>query len=405
MNRRQFIGGANGVALAAHKRALAGLAGFLAGSPLLRAQPDPQALIEHKRALGIGEMRNVWDLGAVFQANVPKSVYDHIAHGDGTEWTLQRNRHAFEWIDLVPGQAIDAKAVNLATQIYDTKMDYPLMVSPVASMATVHPEGEVGCYEGATAAKVPMIVSVASSHPIEKIAEAANGTFWLQLYGRADIEENRAPLERAQAAGARAVVITVDQQAANHPRSMHNRNLGGTVRRTKAGATRPESSTAGPALYRVRSGRFWYNWPWVDDVRKLIKVPVLIKGIVTEEDARICVERGLGIVVSNHGGRSLDYGPSSLESLPEIVDAVRGRVPVLIDSGFRRGTDVLKALALGANAVCMGRVPCWGLGAFGAAGTQRALEIVAAELTQAAASMGRGSLAAIDRTMIRMHLP
>lgn len=405
MNRRQFIGGANSVALASRGQALAGLAGFLAGSPLLRAQLDPHALSEHKRALGLAEMRNVWDLGEVFRANVPKAVYDHIAHGDGTEWTLQRNRRAFEWVDLVPGQAIDRKTVNLATQVYDTKMDFPLMVAPFASMTTVHSDGEVGCYEGATAARVPMIVSVASSHPIEKIAEAANGTFWLQLYGRATMEENRAPLERAQAAGARAVVITVDQQAANHPRSMRNRNLGGTVGRAKSGNTRPESSASGPALYQVRTGRFWYNWPWVDEVRKFIKVPVLIKGVVTAEDAQICVDRGLGIVISNHGGRSLDYGPSSLESLPEIVDVVRGRVPVLIDSGFRRGADVLKALALGASAVCLGRVPCWGLGAFGAAGVQRALEIVEAELIEAAATAGRSSVAAIDRTMIRMKLP
>lgn len=399
------MGGMNGAALAARAHALAGLSGFLAGSPLLRAQPDPHALSEHKRALGLAEMRNAWDLAEVFRANVPKAVYDHIAHGDGTEWTLQRNRQAFEWVDLLPGKAIDGKTVNLATQVYDTRMDFPLMVAPFASMTTVHPDGEVGCYEGATAARVPMIVSVASSHPIERIAEAVKGTFWLQLYGRAVVEENRAPLERAQAAGAEAVVITVDQQAANHPRSLRNRNLGGSVRPARTGVARAEAAQSGPAQYRVRTGRFWYNWPWVDEVRKFIKVPVLIKGIVTAEDAQICVDRGLGIVISNHGGRSLDYGPSSLESLPEIVEVVRGRVPVLIDSGFRRGADVLKALAMGANAVCLGRVPCWGLGAFGAAGVQRALEIVEAELVQAAASAGRSSMSAIDRSMIRMNLP
>jgi 4-hydroxymandelate oxidase len=385
------------------RTALTGLAALLASPSLLRAQQDPYPLSEHRRALGLAEMRNAWDFARAFRANVPQIVYDQIAHGDGTEWTLERNRQAFEWVDLLPGAAVDPGSVNLATKVYDTELELPLMVAPVAAMTTIHSEGEVGMYEGATAAKVPMMVSVAASHPLERIAEAADGTWWLQLYGRAVLEENRAPLERAQAAGARAVVITVDQQAAFHPRSQRNRHLGGRARRPGGG--RPPAAESGPAAYRVRTGRYWYNWSWVDAVRKFIKVPVLIKGIATAEDARICVERGLGIVVSNHGGRSLDYGPSSLEALPEIVDAVRGRVPVLVDSGFRRGADVLKALALGANAVCLGRAPCWGLGAFGAAGAQRVLEIIRAELVEAAAKAGCRRLGDVSRKIVKVDLP
>jgi isopentenyl diphosphate isomerase/L-lactate dehydrogenase-like FMN-dependent dehydrogenase len=133
---------------------------------------------------------------------------------------------------------------------------------------------------------------------------------------------------------------------------------------------------------------------------------MLVKGILTAEDAVICVERGLdGIIVSNHGGRSLDYGPSTLEVLPEIVDAVRGRIPVLVDSGFRRGTDVLKALALGADAVCLGRATRWGLGAFGAPGVQRVLEMLQAELVAAMAAAGRASLAALDGTAVKASFP
>ncbi len=148
----------------------------------------------------------------------------------------------------------------------------------------------------------------------------------------------------------------------------------------------------------------WYSWEFIDQIRPLIKVPFLAKGILTPEDARLCIEHGLdGVYVSNHGGRSLDYDPSTLEVLPEIVDAVQGRVPVLVDSGFRSGSDVLKAIALGAKAVCVGRAARWGLGAFGAAGVQRVLEILQGELIIAMARTGRPALESIDRTLVRTH--
>jgi isopentenyl diphosphate isomerase/L-lactate dehydrogenase-like FMN-dependent dehydrogenase len=144
----------------------------------------------------------------------------------------------------------------------------------------------------------------------------------------------------------------------------------------------------------------------LDEIRRMVKVPLLAKGILTAEDARLCREHGLdGVHVSNHGGRSLDYSPSTLEVLPEIVDAVGSKVPILFDSGVRRGADALKALALGANAVCLGRVPRWGLGAYGAPGVQRVLEILQAELVQAMAYTGRSSMASIDRTLVRTDFP
>jgi isopentenyl diphosphate isomerase/L-lactate dehydrogenase-like FMN-dependent dehydrogenase len=152
----------------------------------------------------------------------------------------------------------------------------------------------------------------------------------------------------------------------------------------------------------LRFDRLWYNWPFVEKIRPYIKVPFLAKGILTAADAKMCVESGMdGIIVSNHGGRSMDYGPSTLEMLPEIVAAVQGRIPVLIDSGFRRGTDVLKALALGAKAVGLGRAPRWGLASFGEAGVMRVLEIVQGELLLALAHTGRPNLASIVRTLVK----
>src|SRR5262249_24152297 len=179
------------------------------------------------------------------------------------------------------------------------------------------------------------------------------------------------------------------------------RNLGGAPRPTGGRGTAPRP-THGPALYGVEPRRLWYSWKYLDDIRPFVKGPLLLKGIVTAEDAAMCVERGVdGIIVSNHGGRGLDYEPSTLEVLPEIVDAVRGRIPVLVDGGVRRGSDVVKALALGANAVCLGRAPRWGLGAFGPAGVQRLLEIIQAEFRQAMAQTGRTTLASLDRTAVR----
>jgi hypothetical protein len=244
-----------------------------------------------------------------------------------------------------------------------------------------------------------------ASLPFDKIAAASTGPLWFQLYPRERLEDNLPVLETVQTAGYRAVAITIDQNAAVYERQQHDRHLsapGGA-----SGGRSRRSGRAEPANpYRVIPGRLWYNWAFVEKLRPYIKVPLLAKGVMTAADAKIAVETGFeGIIVSNHGGRAMDQGTSTLEVLPEIVDAVGGRVPVLIDSGFRRGSDILKALALGASAVCLGRVPRWGLAAFGPPGVQRVLEIVQAELVMAMAHTGRPTLASIDRSLVRADLP
>ena len=160
----------------------------------------------------------------------------------------------------------------------------------------------------------------------------------------------------------------------------------------------------GSVRYRVSGRRLWYSWQYIDALRKMVKGKLLIKGILDPEDARLAIEHGAdGITVSNHGGRSMDYGPSTLEVLPEIVAAVNGRIPVLFDSGIRRGGDIFKALALGANAVQIGRTARWGLAAFGAAGAQRMIEILQAELVQVSAAAGCAKLSDINKTAVRAH--
>jgi 4-hydroxymandelate oxidase len=411
------------------RQALAGLGSMLAASPLLHAQLDPRPIWTHRRTPGLDEMLVAFDFEPVMYANLPQATYDYTAHGDGSEASLRRTRQAFDWVDLVPapstGPRVDPNSVDLSTRILDLRLKYPILIAPTAAQVALHPEGEAGMYRaGASCANTPTVLSNNSTQPVEQVAKAANGQLWWQFYPRQDLDASRELLDRAQAAGCTAIVVTVDQQASFYERSQRGRNLGGSPRgatgrgggggaggRGGRGAGPAGGPAAGPvrgpALYRVGTGRLWYTWQYLDDIRPFIKGPMLVKGILTAEDARMCVERGIdGIIVSNHGGRSMDYGPAPLEALPEIVSAVNGRIPIIVDSGFRRGSDVLKALALGASAVMLGRATRWALGAFGPAGVQKLLnDVIFPELVNATAAAGKTTLASIDRSIIRTSWP
>ena len=358
---------------------------------------------------GLDEMLTAFDFEPICFANLPKASYDYMARGSESEFTLRRNREAFDWVDLVERPGVTADAVKTSTTVLGINMDFPILICPTARQRDLHPDAESAMYQGATAAKTPMIVVGRSTIPIEKIATAATGPRWSQFYPVQDLKLAREELEKFQAAGAQAIVVTVDQQTdVGYERDSHNRNLGGAPRPAggrggaPAGAAAPPA-TKGAALYRVTPARLWYTWKYLDDIRPFIKVPMVLKGIMTAEDAKLCVERGFdGIMVSNHGARSMDYNPSSLEVLPEIVDAVGGKIPVIVDGGFRRGSDIVKAMALGADAVGLGRAPRWGLGAFGPQGVQRLLEIMQREFAEAMARTGRTTLAALDRTAVKV---
>jgi len=378
------------------RAAFRGLAGFVAGSPLLALQQDP--FRDHSRVPSLGEMVNAFDFEPVAHAKILRSAYDYMSYGVDGEFTLRRNREAFDWVALAPGRLVKTGTVQVASRLLGTDLAFPILVAPTARHAQFHPDGEAATHAGATAASnTPMIVSNITSVPVERIAAAAKGPWWFQLYPQPGPDYNRRTLEAAQAAGCQAVVVTVDQQASSYERSLHDRNLAGPATAGRAGTLRAQSNP-----YRVPENRLWYEWKLFDEIRPVIKVPMIAKGILTPEDALLCIEHGIDAVyVSNHGGRSLDYGPSTLEVLPEIADAIRGRAPILFDSGIRRGTDVLKALALGASAVSLGRVALWGLAAYGAEGVQRVLEILQAELVQAMVATGRPTLASIDRTLVK----
>ena len=345
-------------------------------------------------------MRDVFDFEAAAYERLDRATYNY--HGSRRR---QRVHHAKESRGVRLGlyRAAGGRRPRPSRNGRERArhaMAFPIMLAPSAAHEVLHPDKEAATYAGCKAASgTPMIVSHVASMSFADIAKADGGPLWFQLYPREELEQNREPVESAQEAGAGAIVVTIDQQASFYDRGYHDRNL--SLRRR-----RPPRYSGNAGRYRFSSGRMWYEWKLFDDLRTMVKVPMLAKGILTGEDALLAVEHGLdGIIVSNHGGRTLDYTPSSLEVLPEIVEAVAGRIPVLIDSGFRRGSDIVKAMALGASAICLGRVPRWGLGSFGAPGVTKVLEIVQEDFRQAMASCGAASLGVIDRSLVRTDFP
>lgn len=380
------------------RKALGSLAAFLAGGLPLSAQQD--RFRDHSRIAGLDEMRDVFDFEAAAYERLDRATYNFTARGGGSEFTTRRNREAFDWVQLVPRAVGPSGPIQTATKVLGTPLQFPIMLAPTAAHGALHPDMEAATYAGcAEASQTPMIVSHVSSMPFAEIAKADGGPLWFQLYPREELQQNREPCEAAQEAGAQAIVVTVDQQASFYDRNYHDRNLSLRPRR-------PSRYRAETARYRFSSGRMWYEWKLFEGLRTMVNVPMVIKGILTAEDAVLAVEHGLdAVIVSNHGGRTLDYTPSSLEVLPEIIDAVAGRIPVLVDGGFRRGSDVLKGLALGASAVCLGRVPRWGLGSFGAPGLARILEIVQTELIESMTRCGTPNLASIGPSVVRTDFP
>ena len=392
----------------ARRKAMARLAGLMAASPIAAAmaQPDPRPLSQHHRSLSLAEMQTSFDFEPVFFGNVVQPIYDYTAHGDGSEFTLRRNRQAYDWVDILPSRAaVPASQVDLSSELLGVKMKFPIIVAPTAAMVPLNPDGEIGMFKAATAASnTLMILSVNTSTPHAKVVPAApGGTLWAQFYPLENLANTQKSMDTFQNAGCNGIIVTIDQQASYYERTQQDRNLGGRVAGT-GGRGAGAAAATGAARYRINGFRLWYTWQYIDAVRKMIKGPLILKGILDPEDARLAIEHGAdAIIVSNHGGRSMDYGPSTLEVLPEIVAAVNGRIPVIFDSGIRRGADIFKALALGANAIMLGRTTRWGLAAFGTAGAQRLIEMMQQELVQVAAAAGCSKLSDINKTAVRAH--
>lgn len=315
------------------------------------------------------------DYEPLARERLPKDVYDYFAGGAGDEWTLAENRRAFDrWVirpRMLRGIADDG--FDLSIEILGTTVAFPVLVAPCAYQRMAHPEGEAATARAAARAGTIMVVSTTTEAFLEEVAAASEGPKWWQLYIFSDRGYSAEVLHRVRAAGFGAIVLTVDFQA----NGLRHRD-------TRSGFEMPIGLPTSDLQYDPTIS--WEDLPWV---REHAPLPLLLKGILTAEDARLAVEAGVdGIVVSNHGGRQLDAVPAAITALPEVIEAVDGRVPVLMDGGVRRGTDILKALALGAHAVLVGRPTVWGLAAGGEEGVLGVLRILRDELQNAMALSG-----------------
>ncbi len=315
------------------------------------------------------------------------SIFDYVSGGANDEVTLRENRQAFERIQILPRVLVDVSQRDSSTTILGQTVSFPVMVAPMALQKMNHPEGEIAVTRAAGAAGVIMILSTLGSSTIEEVAAAATGPLWFQLYFR-DREVSQELVQRAEDSGYKVICLTVDvPQLGRRERDVRNNFMllgaGGA-----AGQPGPDASL---------------NWNDVDWLRSITHLPIVLKGIHRPDDALHAVEHGAaGIIVSNHGGRQLDTVPAGIEMLPEIVDAVGHQIEVYMDGGIRRGTDILKALALGARAVLLGRPILWGLAADGEAGARRVLDLLRAELDLALALSGCPTVQGIDRSWIRL---
>jgi isopentenyl diphosphate isomerase/L-lactate dehydrogenase-like FMN-dependent dehydrogenase len=394
---------------------------FLAGSPLLPLLGiSACARDESGVAAGDGALReladlvsspedaiNVFDFRAVARQVLPPAHYGYLATGVDGDETLQANREGFGRFDLRARRLVDVSSVDTRVEILGERWETPIVLAPAGSQKAFHPEGELAAARASTVLGHHQILSTVTTTSVEDVNAVRSRPVWYQLYPTSSWSVTQALLRRAEEAGCPALVLTVDLPV--------NSNRETLKRSVKADAR--DCSTchdAGPTGWLSRKRMFdglemqgvafdtpWMTWDFIGRLRDETDMRILVKGVVRGDDALRCVQYGAdGIIVSNHGGRAEASGRSSIESLPEVVAAANGRVPVLVDGGFRRGTDILKALALGADAICIGRPYLWGMAAFGQAGVEKVLEILRAELQVAMQLHGVQSLADLDGSFV-----
>lgn len=354
------------------------------------------------------DVLNLDELEALARARLPRMAFDYIAGGADDEWTLRENRAAFERLQLIPRVLVDVANRDLAATILGARVSMPVLVAPMAFHALAHADGELATARAASSAGTIMIASTASNYSMEEIAAASVGPRWFQLYIYRDRQLTRSLVERAAAAGYTALCLTVDAPLIGRRwRDIRNRfslPAGLTMGNFSSHATAdiPEAEReSGLNAYVASQWDASVTWKDIEWLKNISRMPVILKGILSAEDARLAVEHGAAaIVVSNHGGRQLDTVPAAITVLPHIAEAVEGRIEILLDGGVRRGTDVLKALALGARACLLGRPVLWGLALDGEEGARSVLELLRAEIDSAMALAGCKSVAEISSALI-----
>jgi glycolate oxidase len=323
--------------------------------------------------------------------NVPREVWDYASGGSETETALRRNKRAMSHYVFVPRVLRDVSQIDTSTTFLGMPLALPVMTAPMGSTHLLHPDGDCGLARGAGAMGTIHWMSTMAAYSPEEVAAVATGPLIYQLYFRGDNAWGERLIRRVEDAGFKGLCLTVDSAAYG--------------RRERDIERRYDPRDQGKRALDVpmeKSRQSSLTWKDVEWLQKTTRLPLILKGIQCAEDARLAVEHGVPVVyVSNHGGRQLDHAPATIETLPAIAEAVAGRAEIVVDSGFQRGTDVLKALALGARAVCIGKAAVWGLGAAGAEGVARTLELFGIELRIAMANTGQTCIADVTPALVR----
>jgi len=400
---------------------------YLAGSPLLASGalraygmeapsklPDPMIWAPPGSGELIGNPKdaiNVFDFEPVARKNVPPAHFGYMASGIDDEVTLRANREDFLKFQLMPHRLNDVSKVDTSIELFGTRYDSPIFVCPAGANQFFHPDGELAVAKAARAGNHLQVLSTSSNFSVDDVTKARGAPVWFQLYASPSWEVAQALIKRADAAGCPVLMVTVDRISGRNQETLFRLMRTDTRqcsdchdRSSFASRAARRHNYDGIDLSGIKGGgeSSNLNWDTVKRIRDVTRMKIMLKGIITPEDADLAAQNGIdGILVSNHGGRGEDNGRSTIDALPEIIAAVKGRMPVIVDSGFRRGTDAVKALAMGAQAVGVGRPYLWGLGAFGQEGVERVLEIVRTETRAAMQQCGARSVKELNASFIR----
>jgi isopentenyl diphosphate isomerase/L-lactate dehydrogenase-like FMN-dependent dehydrogenase len=393
---------------------------FLAASPLLanaalaQEQRLPDPMVWGPRTLdkliaAPREALDVFDFEPVMHEKVPPAHFGYMATGIDDEVTLRANREGFLKFQLRPRRLVDVSNLDLRVELFGESYPSPIVLAPTGSNRAFHEEGELAVARAARKGDHLQVLSTVATTSVEEAMEARGRALWFQLYPTNKWDVAQGLLDRVEKAGVRTIVITVDVLARQNWETLvrlwrtDKRDCTSCHALGLASFVRRKPNFDGLDISGIAStGATNLTWEFLKRVRDTAKGRLVLKGLITAEDAQLAVENGLdGIIVSNHGGRAEDSGRSTIDALPEILAAVDGRVPVLVDSGFRRGTDIVKALALGARAVCIGRPYLWGLGAFGQPGVERVLDLLTQETRAVMMQVGAPSIKHLTPALVR----